>query len=139
MFPKSLAEAPSTVPHRSPAHHAALANRPLSRQTRRPDQGCDCDVLVDGAELTLRLTGCLDMRPLDALTDIVTAHAHGFGNRYVTLDLSGVCELRDSGLALLMNLADRAAGMGLQMDITGLRQDILERLQLIEGKTAANW
>jgi anti-anti-sigma regulatory factor len=137
MFPKSHA-AQRTAPHHS-APHIALVHRTMPGPVRRPDRGCDCDVLVDGTQVTLRLTGCLDMRPLDALTDIITAHAEGHGGRRITLDLSGLCELRDSGLALLMNLADRAARMGLQIDITGLRQDILERLQLIEDKTVANW
>jgi ABC-type transporter Mla MlaB component len=137
MFPKSHA-APRTAPHH-PAPHAALVQRTMPGPMRRPDRGCDCDVLVDGTQVTLRLMGCLDMRPLDALTDIVTAHADGYGSRRITLDLSGLSELRDSGLALLMTLANRAARMGLRIDITGLRQDILERLQLIEDKTVANW
>lgn len=138
MHTKTSAAGLKSVPNTS-SYQSALGQRPLPPLPRPRDEGCDCDVIVDGSEATLKLTGCLDLRPLGVLTDIVTAHAYSSAGGNVTLDLSGVTQLRDSGLALLINLSQRVAALGLQMDITGLRQDILERLQLIEDKTAANW
>jgi ABC-type transporter Mla MlaB component len=138
MYTKTSVAGLKSVPDSS-SYRGALGQRPLPPLPRSRDEGCDCDVIVDGADATLKLTGCLDLRPLGVLTDIVTAHAYSSVGGCVTVDLSGVSQLRDSGLALLINLSQRATALGLKMDITGLRQDILERLQLIEDKTAANW
>lgn len=138
MHTKTSAARLKSVPNPT-SYQRSPSQRPLPPLPRPLDEGCDCDVIVDGPDATLRLTGCLDLRPLSVLTDIVTAHAYASAGGNVTLDLSGVTQLRDSGLALLINLSQRVTALGLQMDITGLRQDILERLQLIEDKTAANW
>jgi anti-anti-sigma factor len=87
-----------------------------------------------GDVLVLRLTGDLDSYTSGAVRDPLLGHVDGSaGRRAIGLDLTALGYLSSSGVALLLELADRAHGAGRELETITLAGSAPDRILALSG------